>query len=453
MAKIAVASDVSVSGIHNGRVGAPTPREIAIHALRRTETPGDFLEHRLEADPGFRALGPADRRLAQELVFGVLRRQSTLDWLVARRTDGRRQRPDIRRLLHLGLYQIVFLDRIPDHAAVHETVELARRIGLGSQSGFVNAVLRGTLRDLPGTRQALAQLPLTDLATASSHPAWLIARWQSRLDPADLVRMLELNNTPPPTYARVNTLCTDAATLQQAWLTEGVVAEVRPFPWAEWATVLELKEHPSLAGLGSFQRGDFYVQDPSTLLPVNLLDPQPGETILDACAAPGGKTSLIAARMNNQGQVRAEDSHAERRRLLTENVARLGATCVTVGPAPGLESREPVAGAFDRVLVDVPCSNTGVLRRRVEARWRLQPESLIRIRDDQRQILQGASQRVRPGGVLVYSTCSLEPEENALAVEEFLQSNPGFTVDTTQEALPWRDEVDGAYAARLRREG
>jgi 16S rRNA (cytosine967-C5)-methyltransferase len=356
-------------------------------------------------------------------------------------------------LLHLGLYQVLFLDRIPPHAAVHETVEMARRQGLGAQAGFINAVLRGTLRDLPATRQALQELPLTNLPAASSHPAWLIDRWASRLATPDLLRLLQLNNTPPPTFARVNTLRTDAETLQRNWLAEGVVAQVRTFGWGRTETLFELKEHPPLAGLPSFQRGDFYLQDPSTLVAVDLLDPQPGETILDACAAPGGKTTLIAARMRNQGRVMAEDAKADRRRLLLENVVRLGASCVVAGPPPDPASGLVEAIRYDRVLIDAPCSNTGVLRRRVEARWRLQPESLARIRGEQRQILQNAGRRLRPGGVLVYSTCSLEPEENGLAVDEFLQVNPDFTREATAEALPWRDEVDGAFAARLRRTG
>jgi len=417
------------------------------------EVPGDFLEHRLEADADFRALPPDDRRLAQELVFGILRRRATLDWLVQRRTDGRRQRPEIRILLHLGLYQLLYLDRIPTHAAVHETVELARAGGLSAQTGFLNAVLRGTVRDLPATRQALADLAATDPATATSHPAWLVDRWRESLTPPDLARLLELNNLPPPTFARINRLRTDAAALARVWEAEGVRATAREFSWSGPEQLFELQEHPSLASLGSFQRGEFYVQDPSTLLAVTLLDPQPGESILDACAAPGGKTTLIASRLQNRGRIQAEDVSLDRLRLVEENVARLGVTCVVVkavsaNPDPAGEAETAL---FDRILIDAPCSNTGVFRRRVEARWRLQPDVLERLRREQAEILHAVSRRVRPGGVLVYSTCSLEREENAAQVSEFLSRESAFEWESSQGVLPWRDGVDGAFAARLRR--
>lgn len=411
------------------------------------------MEHRLEADEGFRTLRPEDRRLAQELVFGVLRRQGTLDWLIQRRTGGRRQHPDIRRLLHLGLYQIFYLDRIPPHAAVHETVQLARGMGLSPQTGFLNAVLRETLRELPAIRESLVALRETDPATAFSHPAWLLDQWRKRLTPEELVTLMDQNNLPPSPYARVNSLRTDAAALRQHWATEGVVAEERTFPWATGETLFELKSHPSLATLPSFQRGDFYIQDPSTVMAVTLLDPQPGESVLDTCAAPGGKTTLIAARLGNRGTVRAEDTSAGRRALLTENVVRLGATCVTVSAPPGVEAGAGSSEIFDRVLVDAPCSNTGVLRRRVELRWRLKPETLGELHEAQGHILRAGSRRVRPGGILVYSTCSLEPEENAEVVAEFTRAEPGFVLESTREVLPWRDGVDGAYAARLRRLG
>lgn len=434
-------------------MGAPKPREIAYQALRRSETPGDFVEHRLEVDRGFCALRPEDRRLAQELIFGVLRRRSTLDWLVARRTDGRRQRPDIRQLLHLGLYQIIFLDRIPPHAAVHETVNLARTFGLEAQSGFLNAVLRETIRDLAATRQALAELAGTDLATATSHPEWLVARWRARYGLADTLRLLELNNTPPSTFARVNSLRIEASELQRIWVEEGVVAEACEFPWTGPGLIFELKKHPPLAGLASFLRGGFYVQDPSTLFAVTQLDPLPGESILDACAAPGGKTTLLAARMGNRGRVKAEDTNADRLPLLAQNVDRLGATCVTVSISAGAEAADSSMSAegelFDRALVDVPCSNTGVLRRRVELRWRLQPEAIERLRTEQLQILRAAARRVRPGGVLVYSTCSLEPEENEQVVDDFLRAGSEFAEQIRGRILPWESEVDGAFVARL----
>jgi len=436
-------------------VAPPKPREIAYQALRRVDSPGDFLEHRLEEDAGFGALREDDRRLVQELVFGIVRRRATLDWLIALRTDGRRQRPDIRHLLHLGLYQLVFLNRIPSHAAVNETVAVARTVGLGAQSGFLNAVLRETIRNLPATHEALARLVETDLATFSSHPEWLVARWVARYGEADTRQLLALNNLAPKTFARANPLRMEVDELQRLWVQEGVVAERCEFSWSSSEGIFELKQHPRLAGLTSFQRGGFYVQDPSTVLAVKLLDPRPGEEILDTCAAPGGKTVLMAARMQNRGGILAEDANPDRLPMLRENVDRLGASCVTVPPVGDRGSTALfIAGTsqtFDRVLVDAPCSNTGVLRRRVELRWRLQPEIFEKLRVEQLEILRRAAARVRPGGVLVYSTCSLEPEENAEVATDFLRLESQFTEDVRQEILPWRDHVDGAFGVRFRR--
>jgi 16S rRNA (cytosine967-C5)-methyltransferase len=342
----------------------------------------------------------------------------------------------------------LFLDRIPDHAAVHETVQLARDSGLGPQSGFINAVLRHTLRDLPDTRLALGELRKTDPATATSHPVWLVDRWIARYGREDADRLLDANNLPPATYARVNTLRIESAALTELWKAEGVEFMAQDFPWVEAGTVFVLPSHPPLAALESFGRGGFYVQDPSTLLAVAMLDPQPGEHVLDACAAPGGKTTRAAQVMRNRGRVRAEDSNPARLKLVTENALRLGTTCVEVAAS----DVPPVEGVvFDRVLIDAPCSNTGVLRRRVELRWRLQPAELDRLRSQQMALLSQHAPRVKRGGVLVYSTCSLEPEENAGVVQAWLAGQSEFQLEDQRELRPWQDHCDGAFVAKIRR--
>lgn len=410
--------------------------------------PGDFVEHRLESDPGFQQLGPADRRLAQELVYGVLRQRSVLDWIVARRTDGRPQKPALQDLLRLGLYQLLFLDRIPAHAAVHETVELGRANGFPQQAGFLNAVLRGVDRERDRIRSELAQLAVTDPATAWSHPDWLVERWRGRFGMEGLRRLLEWDNTPPPTFVRVNRLRCSTAALLERWQVEGV--EVRPVErdWIPEGSVFELVSHPPLTAMGTFRDGCFYVQDPSTLLAVGVLDPKPGETVLDYCAAPGGKTVFMAERMENRGRIVAHDSHPARLQLVGENCGRLGVGCVErIGP-PAV----PVAaGGFDRVLVDAPCSNTGVLRRRLELRWRIQPAEIARLAQTQFLLLSRVAGLVRPGGVLVYSTCSLEAEENGVVAATFARQERGFELCSERQLDPVRDGVDGAYVAEFRR--
>ncbi len=420
------------------------PREIAARVLGKRHVSDDYTENLLERAVTPARLSPADRGLAHELVFGVVRWQATLDWLIDRKTQGRKQKAGLQDLLRLGLYQIFWLERIPDHAAVHETVEQAKRGGYGAQAGFINAVLRGYLREADETRRMLGELKTTQPALGYSHPDWLVTRWEKQFGLERTRELLAHNNTPPPTFARVNTLRTEAGKLLEQWRAENVEYDFVTRDWISANLVFELKAHPPLTTLESFRKGWFYIQDPSTLLAVRELDPQPGESVLDLCAAPGGKTTLIAQLMNNQGRVVAHDISPERLKLVQENCQRLGVTNVEITAIPG--SARPV---FDRVLVDAPCSNTGVLRRRVDLRWRLQPGEITRLQAMQLELLQDAAARLKPGGTLVYSTCSLEPEENAELVKQFLAANPDCALQTERPLLPFADRVDGAYVARI----
>jgi 16S rRNA (cytosine967-C5)-methyltransferase len=418
------------------------PREIAICVLRQRGPGADFVEILLERELDRHALSPPDRALCQELVYGVVRWQKTLDWLMDRKTGGRAQNVSIRALLHLGLYQLFWLQRIPDHAAVHETVELAKRLGFGPRAGFLNAVLRGFIRERQQTREALESLKKTDPAAGYSHPSWLVEHWQTRWGAAQTAQLLDWNNRPPPTFARLNELKTDVSRLAARWQQEGVDFEERHWDWTGPRLVFELLRHPPLASLGSLQDGWFYVQDPGTLLAVAQLDPRPGETILDLCAAPGGKTTFIAQRMGNRGRIVARDNQPERLKRLEENCHRLGATCVEFSAAPG---------EFDRILIDAPCSNTGVLRRRVDLRWRLEPAEIGRLAKAQLALLTQAAPNLKPGGTLVYSTCSLEPEENHEVVQCFLANHAAFKLENERLLLPFIEAVDGAYVTAFTR--
>jgi 16S rRNA (cytosine967-C5)-methyltransferase len=461
-------------------VSGQKPREIAVRVLQQRRAGGKFIEDLLETALQGAQLSSADRALCQEIVYGIVRWQATLDWLIARKTDGREQKPALQNLLRLGLYQIFRLDRIPDHAAVNETVELAKQNGFGAQAGFVNAVLRGYLREADATKKLLDELKTTQPALGWSHPEWLVIRWQKRWGAERTAQLLEWNNTPPKTFARVNTLKTDAGKLLAKWRDENVeydfvrgggrqtaafLAEMESsvphcgMPKAATLEnlVFELKSYPPLNSLASFRDGWFYIQDPGTLLAVCKLGPQPGETILDFCAAPGGKTTFIAQLMNNQGRIVAQDVSDERLKWIQENCARLGVTCVepvllsTFNSLPGQSGAttgQP-STCFDRILVDAPCSNTGVMRRRVDLRWRIQPEEIERLRSAQLDLLKQAATQVKPGGVLVYSTCSLEPEENGEVVKQFLSERADFKLESERELLPFMDNVDGAFVAAL----
>ncbi len=477
-------------------VSGQNPREIAAQVLGQRRAGGEFTENLLDFALVRAGLSPVDRGLCQELVCGIVRWQAALDWLVARKTNGRKQKPALQNLLRLGLYQIFWLDRIPAHAAVNETVELARRSGFGAQAGFLNAVLRGCLREADATKKLLDELKTTQPALGWSHPEWLAARWQKRWGAEKTAQLLAWNNTPPKTFARVNTLkfrrdelhesqtsgiksgaritrpseFKDAGDLLARWREEDVEYDFVRRDWLEENLVFQLKSHPPLLELESFRQGWFYLQDPGTLLAPCKLGPRPGETILDFCAAPGGKTTFIAQLMNNHGRIVAQDISDERLKLVRENCARLGVTCVKTvlnllcsesggagvppasfvqaGGTPALPGRGD-GKLFDRILVDAPCSNTGVMRRRVDLRWRIQPKEIERLRAVQLDLLKQAAPRVKPGGILVYSTCSLEPEENQEVAKEFLSGHAEFKLEYERELLPFADQVDGAYVAKL----
>jgi len=417
-----------------------------MRVLRRRGDSGEYVEKLLENELAGGGLTPPDRALCQELVYGIVRWQTTLDWLIARKTGDRPQNAALRLLLQLGLYQLFWLQRIPNHAAVHETVELGKRLGFGAKAGFLNAVLRGYTREREATVLQLENLKQTDPALGYSHPAWLVERWQARWGAAMTAQLLQWNNTPPSIYARLNLLKTDFAALAEAWQQEGVDFLEQHWDWTGRNLMFELKSHPPLSQCSSFQRGFFYVQDPSTLLAVNELDARPGENILDLCAAPGGKTAYLAQRMENQGRIEARDNQPERLKLVRENCVRLGITCVKFqesGPSP----------PFDRILVDAPCSNTGVMRRRVDLRWRVKPSEIDRLRQGQQALLDEAAPQLKTGGTMVYSTCSLEHEENESVARDFLERHADFKLESQRQLLPFTDGVDGAYVARLRKYG
>ncbi|HMJ90766.1 MAG TPA: 16S rRNA (cytosine(967)-C(5))-methyltransferase RsmB [Candidatus Acidoferrum sp.] len=423
------------------------PREIAARALLQRESGKGYIEETLDRALVGSQLTPEDRGLTQEIAYGVVRWQGPIDWLISRRTQGREQKATLRVLLRMAIYQLFWLTRIPDHAAVNETVELARAMGCGPQAGFVNAVLRGFIRERDTTESLIKGLKQNDVALAWSHPAWLCERWQQRLGRDRLIQLLDWNNSPPKTFARVNLVKADVNKLREQWAKEGVEAKLVPVEWARDSFVYELVSHPPLASLPSFIEGKFYIQDPSTLLAVMELEAQPGETILDLCAAPGGKTNFIAERMKNTGRIIAHDTSEARLQLVTDNATRLGVTNIETTLPGTLDTR--LATPADRILLDAPCSNTGVMRRRVDLRWRIRAEELQRLRTTQLDLLRSAVLRLKPGGTLVYSTCSLEPEENEQVVREFLNEHPHVHFQRERALTPWEHGVDGAYVARF----
>ncbi|MBA4147925.1 MAG: 16S rRNA (cytosine(967)-C(5))-methyltransferase RsmB [Verrucomicrobia bacterium] len=430
-------------------MSAQKPREIAARVLLRRESGKEYVETLLEEELNVSTMSPVDRGLCTELVYGTVRWQRTLDWLISRKTKERPQKAGLMVLLRLGLYQLFWLGRVPDHAAVFETVEVGRRMGFNTQAGFLNAILRGYTREKSETDKLLEELKIKDPALAFSQPSWLVQRWKERYGPQKTRELLEWNNIPANTFARVNTLKTDAEKLAQQWQEEGVEFTAKKFDWIPDGLIYQLDVHPPLGRLKSFQQGLFYVQDPSTLLAVQELDPRPDETILDLCAAPGGKATFMAQLMQNRGKVAAEDIEPQRLELIRDNYTRLGITCIETSITPQEIEAAPTL-RYDRILIDAPCSNTGVLKRRVDLRWRIRPEELERLSKTQLQLLRLAAPRLKPGGTLIYSTCSLEPEENKDLVHQFIAEQPQFDLQNERELLPFVEHVDGAYVAKLK---
>jgi 16S rRNA (cytosine967-C5)-methyltransferase len=407
-------------------------RETALAALRLWRKERFFADSIISGLFAKVALTAADRAFALELFYGVLRNLTLLDfWIGCLRASH--IETNVREILRLGLYQVLILDAA-EYAAVHETVALA----LQKQRPIVNAVLRAATRQ---RSELLARAGAQPLSVRTSHPQFLVERWRQRFGADQAEQLCKWNNAPARIYGRINQLKIDSETFLQSY------ADSRPVP--DNSDFVELNNLPAAA----LELGHCYIQDPSTAVACELLDPKPGEKILDACAAPGGKTTYLAQIMKNRGTIIGCDRDPQRLQTVKNNVARLGTTIVHAvhhdWRRENLPRRIASIEPFDRVLVDAPCTNTGVMRRRIDVRWRLQPADFSRMADQQFTVVRAALQLVRPGGVLVYSTCSLEPEENQLVVRRMLSELPGVDLEVEKALLPFRDGFDGAFAAKF----
>ena len=430
------------------------PRQFAVTILTRHADRQGFVEDLFEEEISRSKLKPEDRRLTQELTYGVVRWQSTLDYFIEKLTEGRKQLPPVRAVLRVGFYQLLMLDRVPDHAAVNESVNLTRELGFTNQTGFVNAIMRNCIRDRDPFKIEWEELKRQQPNIGWSHPKWLVERWQGWMSSEDLSAFLEWNNTPPSIYARLNPIRTLPENTIKAWRDENVDYEFCNYEWVPENSVFRFKSHPPLAKIPSFTNGQYYIQDPSTLLSVETLDPQPGERILDLCAAPGGKATYIAQLIDDDGEIFAVDASPERLELVKDNCKRMHITAVETYTTDELENyRKNDGDRFDRVLIDAPCSNTGVIRRRVDLRWRIRPDEIERLTNEQFALLERATDLVKPGGTIVYSTCSIEPTENERVIEKFLTTHPEFQLETQRTLFPPKDKTDGAYVAKLVQRG
>ncbi|MBI3456423.1 MAG: 16S rRNA (cytosine(967)-C(5))-methyltransferase RsmB [Candidatus Rokubacteria bacterium] len=441
-------------------------RGVAVEILRRVESDAAYPDPLLEHLPTRAGLEPRDRALTTELVYGSLRWQRLLDWQLERVSHRSiAELPAwLRALLRAGAYQLAFLDRIPPWAVVHEAVELAKGRRPRGIPRFVNALLRALAaqpRPWPEPTAGTVGDPLEALAVRTSQPTWLIRRWVARYGEGEAATLARAMNERPPLVARVNTLRATPEALAEALRNHG--ARVEPCRYAPDGLMVAGAGDPR--DLAPLRAGWCAVQDEAAILVGHVVAPEPGETVADVCAAPGTKTTHLAELMQNHGRILATDRHAGRVERLSAACRLMGATIVEarVGSVEAL-ARE-VGAICDRVLVDAPCSNLGVLRRNPDGKWRRHEADLLALAANQGAILDAAAALVRPGGVLVYATCSLEPDENEAVLAAFGARWPVFVPDPIPAAVPraclatpemlrmfpHRHGTDGFTALRLRR--
>jgi 16S rRNA (cytosine967-C5)-methyltransferase len=444
---------------------APAPQSIGLEPRRlvwsvlQAVAAGAYADAALERALQRTSLPPRDRALATDLAYGAIRQRGLLDgWITARgRVAAERQPPKLRWLLHLGLYQLLFLQRVPAAAAVSTTVQLAREGGLERLAPVVNGLLRGVLRlreNLPADAAPWQGLPLPEdaaaaLALRQSLPLWLardLLRWGGGKEAETFA---QASNAPPPLDLRVNLLRTDPDALMRQLAAVGLRAE--PLPGLPAGlTLLERPGDPRL--LPGYTEGLWSVQDRQAQRIVPLLDPQPGEVILDACAAPGGKACHCAERMEDQGEVWAVDRSAQRLQRLQINAKRLGLRVLqpVAADATSLVAERPEwRRRFDRILLDAPCSGLGTLARHADARWRQSPASVAELVALQDALVEGLAPLLAPGGRLVYATCTVHPDENQSRIAVALERHSHWRLDHEEQWWPRPLGGDGFYAARL----
>ncbi len=467
-------------------VAASSGRRAAVKALLAIDKAGMVTDDLFDQVTAHDSLDLRERAFMVELVRGCLRYRATLDWRLGLLSDRRIAKLPtlVQTILRLGAYQLLYLDRVPDSAAVNESVQMmkqhSRRLGR-DWSGFVNAVLRALLRSPEPDWPDATKNPVETFAVHYSCPKWLVERWCRQWGTERAETLCRASVELPPLTLRVNTL----RTCRMALLDEFAAAQLEASPTTISPVGVQLARTGSITDLPGYAEGRFYVEDEAGQLIPLLLDVQPGQRVLDACAAPGGKATHLAALMANRGEIIAVDRVAVRLERVMDNCRRLGVTLVTpvVGDVRMLIDQEPPSSEstarrsaqraaflqpFDRILLDAPCSGLGVLRRHPEGKWYKALESIAQHQQVQRELLAAASRLLRPGGVLVYSTCSIEPEETESIIDEFCQAHREFQRESIAPWLPPAglpfvtprgdlstmtnmNRMDAFFAARVRR--
>ncbi|MEA2309789.1 MAG: rRNA (cytosine967-C5)-methyltransferase [Thermoleophilaceae bacterium] len=420
-------------------MAASPARACAYRVLRRVDSEGSFADRAFRGEADRAGLDARDRAFAQRLAYGAIQRRRTIDHVVEALAT-REPDPPVLDALRLGVFQLVWMDSVPDRAAVDQTVELVKEASPRA-AGFANAVMRRAGRE---ARALVERLP-PESAAALSHPDWLAEMWTAMLGPEEAAALMRADNEPAESAIRANELVTTREELLAALAERGVEAR----PAAELPEGVVVDGPFDAHGSDLFEEGLVMPQSRGSMAVARALDPRPGERVLDMCAAPGAKSTHLAALMRDEGAVVAVEANAARARELEVNARRLRAGAVAVHHADARTVIEHQG--FDRVLLDAPCSDLGTLQSRPDARWRKGPAQIAELTALQRELLAAAVPQLRPGGTLVYSVCTISPAEGAEQVDWLLSSFPELRPDGDPvQLLPHRDGTDGFFIARVR---
>ncbi|SKC87220.1 16S rRNA (cytosine(967)-C(5))-methyltransferase RsmB [Maledivibacter halophilus] len=420
------------------------PRRIALNILIDIEENKAFSNITINKYLRKSNVTALDRRFISQLVYGVLENKIYLDYIIKNlsKTKMKKIRIEILNILRLGLYQIIFLQKVPDSAAVNESVKLAKKVNF-RLSGFVNGILRSYLRvkdriSFPNYDEN----PISFLSVKYSHPEWLVKKWLNDYGLEFTEKLLEANNKSPNLTVRANTLKISREALIKKLNEEGI--SCRKGNLAREALIVESMNN-SLDKLDSFNKGLFQVQDESSMLVSHILDPLEGEFIIDVCSAPGGKSTHIAQLMNNKGRILSRDIHRHKLDLVKANSRRLGITIIESEQYNALKLDDNLIGLADKVLVDAPCSGFGIIRRKPEIKYLKEPKDIIELSKLQIEILKVSSKYVKNGGILIYSTCTIQDEENEKIIRKFLEENGEFTLIDIKDDLPHNIRPEEKY--------
>ena len=434
-------------------------RGTSVKLLNRVERTDSYLDKLLEGELRSGELNDFDKALLMEIVHGVLRWQSKLDWVLNGFFHGNFSKAEVtvRNTLRAALYQILFLDKVPDHAAVNEAVEFIKRIRGEKAAGLVNGVLRNIIRNKEGIHYPDVQNDAAlYLSTMYSFPLWMVKRWMNRFGFYETEKLLEAQNQKPGLTLRINTMKTTIEDFRKMFDLQNISYEKSNF----LSTFMRASNLTNISNSEIFRRGFFTIQDESAGLAATLLNVQQGDRVIDLCAAPGGKTTFFGEVMKNQGTIIAVDKYQTRLNLVKSSCDRLGITNVECVAADATEYQTELA---DKILIDAPCSGLGVLSKKPDIKIKREMRDINEVVKIQEQLLNNASTLLKSGGAIVYSTCTIEPEENFNVVKKFLTNHPEYEIDQASkyvdekivsadgfiETFPHRNGIDGSFAIRL----